>query len=66
MFYIKGVGFNTAPHANKVFLGDKECLVMGASEVYIQCYSSPHPKNEMVAVTVYVEGKLAKCSTHIC
>lgn len=66
LLYIKGVGFNTAPHGNKVFLGDKECHVMGSSEVYIQCFTIAHPKNEQVLLTLYVDGKAAVCSTYNC
>ncbi len=33
--FIKGVNFNTAMHGNKVMLGNKQCIVMGSSEVFI-------------------------------
>jgi hypothetical protein len=35
MLYIKGVGFSPAMHGNNVMIGDKQCIVMGSSEVYI-------------------------------
>jgi len=64
--FIKGVNFNTAMHGNMVMLGDKQCIVMGSSEVFIQCFTTSHSKEEQVTLTLAVDGKSALCSTYNC
>lgn len=64
--YIKGVNFNTAMHGNVVMLGNKQCIVMGSSEVFIQCFTTSHEKEESVLLTLVVDGRNALCSSYNC
>lgn len=46
MLYLKGIGLSPTSHNNVVMIGDKQCQIMASSEVYIQCYTISHFKEE--------------------
>lgn len=66
MLYIKGVNLSPMSDMNMVMIGTNPCKVTASSEVYIQCFTTGHNKEETLDVTVMVNMQPAQCSAHIC